>query len=143
MFSATTKPESVTRTPDVSSERTAKITRVELIDRIVAEAKDGGVRCNRRRAGGVIDVLDRAVTHFRKYHSDYYFSAAELAAFHDVLDIVTPDSVNGIVCDIRPGSAYAGLNELLLRGDEVTIEHSRDINEAVVYCKATVQVWIA
>lgn len=126
----------------VSPEATTKITRAELIDRIVAECAAKGKTVERTQAGGTIDVLERAVNHVRRYRRCYYFTQPELDAFHHVLDIVTPDSVNGVVGDIAPGSAYAGLNDLLLQGDEVTIEHSRRIRDEVVDCLATIQVRI-
>ena len=92
---------------------TTQPTRNQVINRIIIECAKHGFVCNVERAKATIDILEKAVAHYRETGADYVFTQRELNRCHTVMDIVMPDSIEGAM-NVLPGSAYAGLNSLLL-----------------------------
>ena len=83
--------------------------RDRLVQAIMRDAGAAGVPCDAEAAGALIDALARAASLFSMPGTQYIFSADEMAAMHEVLDVVVPDYAVA-----TPGSAHDMLNRELL-----------------------------
>lgn len=111
-----------------SPERTEPVTRAEVIDRIVTECTAAGIDCGTARAGRLIDLYDKAATYIRSHDGRPYLpSTVEMRDLHNngIMDAITPDTVAGAIPDVPVGSAYAGINALVCRGDEFAMVHTK------------------
>lgn len=115
------------------SEAIAVFTRSEVVEAIMREMAASGRPIRRHTADYTIEALERGLRHCRRHpRTVYYFSQQELDRCHHVLDAVMPDDTAA-----APGSAYAALNRLLLRGREISLTHTqtdRDGEPGILHC---------